>query len=94
MIVRMDDAFLTVVVVVSLVAFAVAVVALVTSGGAYDQIGRGDLSVEEPQAPGAGEAALEAEIRELLELRNARRIARGEPPLDVDAEVLKRLREL
>ena len=90
----MDDAFLPVVIVVSLVAFVIAVVALVGSSGAYDQIGRGGLSVEDPLPPGAGEAGLEAEIRELVELRNARRVARGEPPLDVDAEVSKRLREL
>ena len=93
MIGRMDDAFLLVVVLVSLVAFVIAVVALVTSGGAYDQIGRGGLSVEDPLPPGAGESGLEAEIRELIELRNARRVARGEPPLDVDAEVSTRLRE-
>jgi hypothetical protein len=30
----------------------------------------------------------------MLEARNARRVARGEEPLDVDAEVARRLREL
>jgi hypothetical protein len=29
----------------------------------------------------------EAEIRQLLEARNARRVARGRPPLDVEAEL-------
>jgi hypothetical protein len=90
----MDDAFLVVVIVVPLVALVVALVTLASSRGAYDDLGRGGLSVEEPLPPGAGEAGLEAEIRELVELRNARRVARGEPPLDVDAEVMKALREL
>jgi hypothetical protein len=30
-------------------------------------------------------------VRQLVEARNARRVARGQPPLDVDAEVSKRL---
>jgi hypothetical protein len=90
---RMDDAFLVVVVTVSLVAFVAAIVALATSGGAYDQIGRGGLSLGD-DAPLRRETAadLAAEVRELVEARNARRIARGEPPLDVEAEVAKALR--
>ena len=32
-------------------------------------------------------SSLKAEIRQLLEAKSARREARGEPPLDVDAEV-------
>jgi hypothetical protein len=32
-------------------------------------------------------------VRQVVEARNARRVARGEPPLDVDAEVSERLRE-
>jgi len=35
---------------------------------------------------------LAAEVRQLVEDRNARRAARGEPPLDVESEVAKRLR--
>ena len=37
---------------------------------------------------------LRAEVRAHVEARNARLIARGKPPLDVDAEVEKRLAEL
>ena len=88
----MDDAFIAVVVGVSLLAFVIAAFALATSGGSYDEIGRGGLSVEEPRRP-ATDAEVAAEVREVLEARNARRIARGEPPLDVDAEDSKRLRE-
>jgi hypothetical protein len=93
MISAMDDAFLVVVIGVSLLAFVVAAIALATSGGSYDEIGRGGLSVEEPRAP-AGDAEIVAEVRELIEAGNARRIARGEPPIDVEAEVTRRLREL
>jgi hypothetical protein len=89
----MDDAFIAVVVGVSLLAFVIAAFALATSGGSYDEIGRGGLSVEEPRRP-ATDAEVAAEVREVLEARNARRIARGEPPLDVEAEVSKRLRDL
>jgi hypothetical protein len=42
----------------------------------------------------AADDALRAEIRSFVEARNARRVARGRPPLDVDAEVERRLSEL
>ena len=82
----MNDALLVVLVVVPLIAFAVAVFALATSAGSYDRIGRGGLSLDEPPAA-APAAEREADLRDLLEARNARRAARGEPPLDVDAEL-------
>ena len=37
---------------------------------------------------------LRAEVRALVEARNARLIARGKPPLDVEAEVERRLSDL
>jgi hypothetical protein len=93
----MDDAFLIVVIGVSLVAAVIAVFALATSGGSYDRIGRGGLSIgdERPQAPGrpappVSAAERDAEIRQYIEARNARRAARGLEPVDVEAE----LREL
>jgi hypothetical protein len=89
---RMDDAFLVVVIGVSLVAFAIAAVVLATSGGSYDEIGRGGISVDEPERRETY-ADIVAEVRELVELSNAHRVARGEPPLDVDAEVSRRLHE-
>jgi len=88
----MEDAFLAVVIGVSLLAIVVAAVALATSGGSYDEIGRGGISAEEP-AKRETYADVVAEVRELVELGNARRIARGEAPLDVEEEVARRLRE-
>jgi hypothetical protein len=85
----MEEAFAIVLFVVVGVAVVAAVWALVTSGGSYDQIGGGGLSVDEPR-PVAGPVAAaerETEIRQMLEARNARRAARGEEPLDVDAEL-------
>jgi hypothetical protein len=84
----MDDAFIAVVVLVSVLALVGAVVALMTSGGSYDQIGRGGLSLDEPppERPATG-AERDAEIRQYLAARNARRAARGEAPVDVEEEL-------
>jgi hypothetical protein len=85
----MEAAFGAVVIVVSILALVGAVVALASGRGAYERIGRGPLSVEDVPGP---DREVE-ELRQLVEARNARRVARGQPPLDVEAEVLKRLRE-
>jgi hypothetical protein len=84
----MDDAFLAVVVLVSVLALVGAVIALATSGGSYEQIGRGGLSLDEapPPAP-SSTAERDAEIRQYLAARNARRVAHGEEPVDVEAEL-------
>ena len=87
---RVDDAFLAVVIGVSLLALVGAVYALATSGASYDQIGSGGIEPVRAETPGEDLA----ELRELLEARNARRVARGEPPLDVDTELSRRLREM
>jgi hypothetical protein len=90
----MGDAFPIVIVAVSVAAIVLAAIVTVTSGGLYDRIGRGAFSLDEPDrpkgpAPGSAAASAEAqaEIRQLVEAKSARRIARGEAPLDVDAEV-------
>jgi hypothetical protein len=84
-----EDAFGTVVFVVAAVGAVVAVITLVGSGRSYRQIGRGGLAHErgdeDPGASAAGER--EAEILQLLDARNARRTRRGEPALDVEAEL-------
>ena len=47
-----------------------------------------------PEATHRHDAALRAEVRQLVIARNERRAARGEPPLDVDAEVERQIRQL
>jgi hypothetical protein len=78
-----ESAFAIVLFVVVGVAAVAAVWALVTSGGSYDQIGGGRMSLDRREAT---PAEREAEIRQMLEARNVHRAARGEAPLDVDAE--------
>jgi hypothetical protein len=88
------DAFPIVIIGVSIVAIVVAVVVSLFSGGLYDRIGKGMLSLDmedrppgpPPNSPQARAEAAE-EIRQLVEAKSARRVARGEAPLDVDAEV-------
>jgi hypothetical protein len=91
------DAFPIVIIGVSIVSIVVAIVVSLSSGGLYDRIGRGgtfgldtDGSSARP-APPPGSAAVraeaDAEIRQLVEAKSARRVARGESPLDVDAEI-------
>jgi hypothetical protein len=80
------------VVVVSVIGIIVAIIAAVGSGRLYDQVGKGAFSLDRapdgppPDTP-ASRAEAEAEIRQLVEAKSARRVARGEPPLDVEAEV-------
>jgi hypothetical protein len=85
------DAFGTVVIVVSVIAVLVAVASYWGSGGVYRRIGRGGLSMEHdlPARPAGAAPPSEAreEIRQMLEAKSARREARGEAPLDVDAEL-------
>jgi hypothetical protein len=95
----MEGAFLVIIVVVVGVGLIAGIWASSTSGEAYRQIGRGGLSLNdgtdrparEPTAAlAAGER--EAEIRQMLEARNARRVARGLEPQDVEAELAGLLR--
>ena len=78
----MGDAFLIVVIGVPLLALVAAAIALATSGGAYDGIGSGGTAVEHEAADDR-----DAEIRQHLAARNARRAARGQPELDAEAEL-------
>jgi hypothetical protein len=83
----MQGAFAIVLFVVVGVAAVAAIWALATSRGSYDQIGRGGFFTDDapPAAPRPEER--EAEIRQMLEARNARRAARGEPPADIEQEL-------
>jgi hypothetical protein len=96
-----EEAFGTVLIVVAVVAVAVALASYWGSGKIYQGLGRrGMLSMEDessarpapaPQSP-AAQAEQREEIRQMLEAKNARREARGEAPLDIDAEMEQLLR--
>jgi hypothetical protein len=100
-----EQAFAIVLFVVVGVAVVGAIVSLILSGDAYSHIGRGGLSIGEdrplgrPAGGGSGapltsrqRAEQEADIRSMLEARNARRAARGEATGDVEAEMADLLR--
>jgi hypothetical protein len=92
------EAFGTVLIVICLVAVVVAGLSYRGTGRIYSGLGReGGMSMDsdepggrrrpaaQPAAPSSPEAR--EEIRQLLEAKNARRQARGQAPLDVDAEL-------
>jgi hypothetical protein len=90
---EVDSGLAVVVIVVSLLGIVGAIVAAVGSGRLYDQVGKGAFSLDRedvrgpaPDSP-AGRAEAAEEIRQLVEAKSARREARGEAPLDIDAEV-------
>jgi hypothetical protein len=70
---------------------------MISGNRAYDEIGRGGLSMQE-HASGSGESvddepapigadARELEIRQMLQARNARIVRQGGEPLDVETEL-------
>jgi hypothetical protein len=81
------------------VSVVMSLVFLFSRGSVFDHIGDGGLTGEgdpygsPPPAPGGGgsHAEQELEVRQMLTARNARRVGRGEPALDIDAEVAKLL---
>ncbi len=84
------------IIVVSLVAGLVAVLAFFGSGKAYDSIGKGSLGLdgheqELSRGPAlesaAGRAEQEAELRQMLQAKSDRRVGRGEAPLNIDSEL-------
>jgi hypothetical protein len=73
---------------------------LFSRGSLFDHIGDGGLTGESdpygspPPSPGVGagsRAEQEMEIRQMLSARSARLVGRGEPALDIDAEVARLL---
>lgn len=96
--VGMHEAFGAVIIAVVALAVVVGVATLLLSRGAYDHVGRGGLSLRDgSDLPGSGgglpagmssSGAREAEIRQMLEARNERRVRRGQEPLDVEQELL------
>jgi hypothetical protein len=95
----MHDEFGTIVIVVGIVGAVIATLSYIGSGRIYKTIGKGQFALDTPDrvpGPQAGSAAAraeqEAEVRQLIQAKSDRREARGEAPLDVEAEVQALLR--
>jgi hypothetical protein len=91
------DVFGTALIAACVVAIVIAVVSYWGSGRLYGRIGAGELSMKHEQPPRtvpgpSTEGEAREEIRQMLEAKSARREARGEPPLDVDAELAALMR--
>jgi hypothetical protein len=90
-----QSAFGTVVFVVCGVGVVGAVAALLFNGRTWDEYGKHHLMMDSEHArdaPSGSSAALverDEEIRQLLEARNTRRRRRGEPEVNVDAEIAR-----
>jgi len=90
----MQDNLLSVVFVVAILAGAVAIFLLVSSGRVFGEVGEGGLDARDgalgPDADEPGER--EQDIRQMLAARNAQRERRGVEPLDLDEELAQLLR--
>ncbi len=85
------------IIVVTLVAAVVGLLAFIGSGKAYESIGKGSLGLDgheqdiRTRGPAletaAGRAEQEAELRQMLQAKSDRREARGEAALDIDSEL-------
>ena len=91
----MQHAFGTVLWIVCILGAIAAFAALITGRKTWKDYGKGGLSLDGDTSAGppAGSAMAShernAEIRQMLEARNARRARRGEPPLDVEQELAR-----
>ena len=83
----------TILIVVWLLAVVVAAVSYWGSGRIYTGLGRGDLELERDRPVAAASAAeAQEEIRQMLQAKSERRAARGEAPIDIDAEMTSLMR--
>ena len=93
----MQDAFGIVIFVVVGISAVLAIVSLFFRGRIYDEIGRGGIgddreisrAPENRSHPTGVELERDAEIRQMLEARNARHVARGEAEVDIEAELAR-----
>jgi hypothetical protein len=92
--------FGTVLLLVVLVALPIAAVLFAGAFGLLEQLGRGGLAIDYVPAPPvpplptvASKLEREEEIRQLVQARHDRQLARGEQPVDVESEV-RRLLEI
>ena len=88
-----------VILIVTLVVIPIAAIAFASSGPALKSLGKGRWAIEQelPAKKSLGPAApvdkrvQAAEVRQMLEAKSYRRERRGEPPLDVEAELARLL---
>lgn len=94
----MVEAFGVVIFVVVIGATIVGIWTLAGARRSYDEIGKGAMSLndgtdrpaDEPTPGGAAASAIrDDEIRQMLEARSARRVRKGEAPLDIEAELAR-----
>lgn len=91
----MQSTFEAVVWIVCGLGIVVALIGLVGVGRIWEDYGRNHLVMERDDGP-AGETSAAAslaerdeEIRQMLEAKNARRVRRGEAPVDIDTELAR-----
>ena len=86
----------TVIWIVMLVVTPIATILFAGSWGLIDEIGKGGLTLEDPLPPPPApsrpmtpmaKAEQKAEIRQMVQARHDRQVARGESPVEVDVEV-------
>jgi hypothetical protein len=85
-------AFGTVIVVVCIAALVIGLVAVIANRNTWEDYGKDGLLMETEAARSASASASspserDEEIRQMLEARNARRLRRGEQPIDVEEEL-------
>ena len=88
-----------VILIVVFVALPIAAIAFAGAGAVYREIGKGAFAMDHDLQPARGRGATEqvsqqvqeAEIRQMLEAKAYRQAERGEPVLDVEAEMAKLL---
>jgi len=86
--------FGTALLLIVLVVLPIAAVMFAGAFGLLDQLGRGGMSIDDVPVPPspplqtpAGRFEREEEIRQLVQARHDRQLARGQQPVDVDTEV-------
>jgi hypothetical protein len=87
---------------ITLLVLPIAAVSFARSGQAWRSIGRGPYAIDpdlpprsvRPVPSPASRATKEAEVRQMIEAKAYRRTRRGEEPLDVEAEVQRRVADL
>jgi hypothetical protein len=96
----LQSAFPIVVFAAVALSIVMSLVFLLSRGSLYDQVGESGFATEQdttPDAPAPAPGSIaerdeqEREIRQMLHARSARMVGRGEPALDIDAEVSRLL---